>query len=202
MKRLKERKRKWTAGRHLAWMAGAASLLGLIALYETYLPPVRKRKSSRYPYSLLLGCAADDDGLPSRAQLGRCELAIEAWRRGDYETLVISGSAVKNQFVEAQVMADLIHSLEPELPILKEEKARNTWENLKFTRDLIGDVPVEVITGSLHARRASAITRNFFSDYAVIGCPDFTWKKFLREIASRIQYCTIEIQKKLDQPRN
>lgn len=194
---MNKRRRNRKAAKWPLLAAALVSAAALAAVYEKFLPPIRKPDRKHYPYGLVLGCAAHDDGTPTRAQLGRCELAIEAWRKGDYDTLIISGSNVKNQYVEAQIMKELIHNIEPDLPIYTEEKARNTWENLKYTRQMIGDAPLEVITGALHARRASAITKNFFSDYAVIGYPDFTWKKFFREIISRIQYCAIEIQKKL-----
>ncbi|MBF0579877.1 YdcF family protein [Erysipelotrichaceae bacterium RD49] len=179
----------------LLWVFGSLFVV-LLGLYEKLLPPTRRLKTGKvYPYGLVLGCACHDDGTPSHAMEGRCKLAIDEYRAGRYQTLIASGSAVKNQYVEAEEMEKYIHTLDSEIPILKETHARNTWENLKYTKEMIGDQPIVVITGQMHARRASAITKNFFSDYAIASYPDFSLKRLLTEIYSRFKYCWIELSK-------
>lgn len=179
------------------WWIFFTLLVGtLLVIYEKFLPPTKRlQKGVVYPYGLVLGCACKDDGTPSHAMLGRCQLAVKEYQAGKYQTLVTSGSAVKNQYVEAREMARLIGQMDPDIPILEEVNARNTWENLKFTREMIGDEPVLVMTGGMHARRASAITRNFFSKYAIASYPDFSIKRLFIEIYSRIKYCWIELSK-------
>lgn len=175
-----------------------ASLIGSCALiYHHYLPRIRKPKDTPYEYGLVLGCSANDDGTLSNTQLGRCQLALDEYEKGHFRTLVLSGSAVRNEFVEADVMAKWILEKNPNIPLIKETKARNTWENLKFVKQMIGDVPIEIMTGSTHAKRASAITANFFSNYCVTSYPDFTFKKCALEIRSRFVYCLLELKKSL-----
>lgn len=179
----------------LLWILGSVFVV-FLCIYEKLLPPTRRSKKDKvYPYGLVLGCACHDDGTPSHAMEGRCKLAVDEYQAGRFQTLITSGSAVKNQYVEAEEMEKYIHALDPSIPILKETHARNTWENLKFTKEMIGDQPILVMTGQMHARRASAITKNFFSDYAIASYPDFSFKRLLTEIYSRFKYCWIELSK-------
>ncbi|MGM9960497.1 MAG: YdcF family protein [Allobaculum sp.] len=191
-------KRKHTPStRTKFWLRLAAVIGAGTLIYEHYLPKTRKPKDTPYEYGLVLGCAAHDDGTLSHAQIGRCQLALDEYEKGQFKTLILSGSNVKNEYVEAKVMADWIHEHNPELPMLLETNARNTWENLKFVRQMVGDVPIEIMTGQLHARRASAIAANFFTNYCVASYPDFKFKRFALEIRSRFIYCLLELKKSL-----
>lgn len=175
---------------------GLTALIGACAMiYRHYLPPTKKPKDTPYEYGLVLGCAAHDDGSMSNSQIGRCQFALDEYERGHFKTLILSGSAVQNEYVEAEVMAKWIQEHNPNIPLLLETYARNTWENLKFVQQMIGDVPIEIITGSMHARRASAIAVNFFRNYYVASYPDFTCKKLVLEARSRLLYCLIEMKK-------
>ena len=95
--------------RHGWWIFLTLLVGTLFVIYEKFLPPTKRpKKGVVYPYGLVLGCACKDDGRPSHAMLGRCELAVKEYQAGKYQTLVTSGSAVKNKYVEATEMARLI----------------------------------------------------------------------------------------------
>ncbi len=128
----------------------------------------------------------------SRSQVERCRLAMAAW--SSYRTLVITGGAVKNKWPEAQTMAAYIRTRCP-IPVVIEDKSRTTWENLKNTREIIGDVPVLLLTSSLHAPRAQAMARHFFSDVAVQTYRENRLKHVLRELVSRKIYIVMELKK-------
>ena len=66
----------------------------------------------------------------------RCELAIEAYQKNLFDTLVISGGAVKNQYTESKEMAKFIQQ-KSSMPIICETQARNTYENLKIRLELL-----------------------------------------------------------------
>lgn len=179
------------------WLLLLFLLLGLLVafrVYRAYIPPVQPARL-HYPYALLLGCPSHDDGTMSTSQRLRCETALEAWRQGRFDTLVISGSNVKNEYVEAREMAKWIEAAAP-VPLILETKARNTYENLKYAKERIGDVPLLIITSSLHAPRADAMARDFFTDHSVCTYPDHKPRHILREIASRWIFISIERQKK------
>lgn len=191
-------------GHRLWWLiVAAAAGAGAVAVYRHFLPPLSRRKPGQsVPFALVLGCGGHDDGTTSRSQRGRCQLAIDEYDKGSYQTLILSGGAVRNAYIEAEVMKNWIDQQrartgQPPIPMILETEARNTWENFSHTRELTGDVPILIMTGSMHARRAGAIASSFFSDYRVASYPDFTLKKFCREIVSRSQYCSIELLKRL-----
>ncbi|WP_289501641.1 YdcF family protein [Faecalibaculum rodentium] len=173
----------------LTWLLGLTALAA--GLYLWLLPPVKKPRK-QYPFAILLGCPCRMDGSMSRSQVERCRLAMAAW--GSYRTLVITGGAVKNKWPEAQTMAAYIRTRCP-IPVVIEDKSRTTWENLKNTREIIGDVPVLLLTSSLHAPRAQAMARHFFSDVAVQTYRENRLKHVLRELVSRKIYIVMELKK-------
>lgn len=113
-----------------------------------------------------------------------------------YDTLIISGSNVKNEYVEAKVMHDYIQN-KIDIPTILETKARNTFENFKLSKEYIQNQDVLILTSQTHAKRACAIAKQFFSDYGCAWFKDLKPKHIIREIASRIIYIKIEIQKKI-----
>lgn len=173
----------------LTWLLGLTALA--VGLYLWLLPPVKKPRK-QYPFAILLGCPCRKDGSMSRSQVERCRMAMAAW--SSYRTLVITGGAVKNKWPEAQTMAAYIRTRCP-IPVVIEDKSRTTWENLKNTREIIGDVPVLLLTSSLHAPRAQAMARHFFSDVAVQTYRENRLKHVLRELVSRKIYIVMELKK-------
>lgn len=178
----------------IAAAAGIGALLG--SVYRQLLPPAPKKIHEQTRMALLLGCPCHDDGTPSRSMLKRCDLALRCWREGKYDTLLISGGAVKNQWTESRAMEKIIHQAEPDLPILTETRAQNTWQNFEFAKEMIGDVPLLVLTSSLHAPRAAAMAKQFFSEVCFAVYPDRKPKHILREIGSRIVYLKMEAAKR------
>lgn len=173
----------------LTWLLGLTALAA--GLYLWLLLPVKKPRK-QYPFAILLGCPCRKDGSMSRSQVERCRLAMAAW--SSYRTLVITGGAVKNKWPEAQTMAAYIRTRCP-IPVVIEDKSRTTWENLKNTREIIGDVPVLLLTSSLHAPRAQAMARHFFSDVAVQTYRENRLKHVVRELVSRKIYMVMELKK-------
>lgn len=170
-------------------------LIFLVCTYIYFFPCIPKRKK-HYTYALLLGCPAHDDGTMSSSQIKRCNLAIDMYKKGLYGTLIISGSNVKNEYVEAEVMNTYIRK-RLEIPTILETHARNTFENFKLSKEYIQEQDVLILTSQTHAKRACAIAKQFFSDYSCAGFKDLKLKHILREIISRIIYIKIEIQKKI-----
>lgn len=177
--------------------AAAATGAALALLYRRLLPSAPKKIKEQTRVALLLGCPCHDDGTPSRSMLKRCDLALRCWRQGKYETLLISGGAVKNQWTESVAMEKIIHQAEPDLPVLTETRAQNTWQNFEFAKEMIGDAPLLVLTSSLHAPRAAAMAKQFFSEICFAVYPDRKPKHIVREIGSRIVYLRIEAAKHL-----
>lgn len=175
------------------WFLILTALTAALAFYLHFLPPVKKPKK-KYQYAILLGCPAHDNGTMSRSQIARCKLALQTWIH--YDTLVITGGAVKNGYAEADIMADYIRSRNPLIDVRTETRARNTWENMHNVRDMIGDQPVLLLTSSLHGVRAAAMARQIFPDAVVLSYRDWRLKHHLREAVSRATYIGIELKKR------
>lgn len=170
-------------------------LIFIVCIYISFFPCIPKRKK-HYTYALLLGCPAHDDGTMSSSQIKRCNLAIDMYKKGLYDTLIISGSNVKNEYVEAEVMNTYIRK-RVKIPTILETHAKNTFENFKLSKEYIQEQDVLILTSQTHAKRACAIAKQFFSDYGCAWFKDLKMKHILREIISRIIYIKIEIQKKI-----
>ena len=170
-------------------------LMILIILYNHYFPPIPHLKK-HYTYALLLGCPSHDDGSMSTSQIKRCNLAIQAYKQGLYDTLIISGSHVKNQYTEAIVMHQYIHN-QISIPTLLETTAKNTYENFSFSKQYIQNKDVLILTSQTHAKRACAIARQFYANYGCCWYKNFKVKHIIREIISSFIYIKIEMQKKI-----
>ena len=176
------------------WISLFIILCLLMGIHNAFIPRIPKLSKKIYPYAILLGCPCHDDGSLSNSQIKRCELAIR--EKGKYQTLIITGGAVKNQYYEAIEMKKYIEQ-KAEIPIMTETKAKNTFANFTNVKKITGDVPILVLTSSLHARRSCAIAKQFYTEYSACTYPHYKIKHIFREIVSRIIYIKIEIQKKL-----
>ncbi|MDO4466117.1 MAG: YdcF family protein [Bacillota bacterium] len=169
-----------------------ALLFVFIGIYHHYLPPVFRNKKKTYDYGVVLGCPSHNDGSYANSQIRRCELAIKDYYKGRFKELVITGGAVKNAYVESLEMKKYIEE-RVDMPILCETESRNTIENMKFTKELIGDRSILILTSCTHARRACAIAREYFSDVNV----DYYYYARLRHIKCEIGARFLFIKDKL-----
>jgi len=81
------------------------------------------------------------------------------------ETVVIAsgGQGADEEYPEALVIEEILHAeVGPELRILKEDRSRSTKENMRFSRELIGNdnASVGIVTNSYHLRRSLTVARN------------------------------------------
>ena len=72
----------------------------------------------------------------------------------------------------------------------------SVYENFKNSSRITQDVPILILTGSLHAKRSCAIAKEFYSNYSAYTYPDHKLRHIIREIASRYIYIKIELLKK------
>lgn len=167
-----------------------------IYLFYTYFFPSIPKRKKHYEYALLLGCPCHKDGSLSTSQIKRSQLAIDAYQKGLYDTLIISGSHVKNEYTEAIAMHTYIEE-KIHIPTLLETEAKNTFENFTYTKKWIQNNSVLILTSQTHAKRACAIAKQFFPNYGALWYKDLKPKHIFREILSRFIYIKIEIQKKI-----
>jgi hypothetical protein len=107
---------------------------------------------------------------PTRAQIG---LGFEWWTKYPRALMIMSTGDNQNLGVtNASVMADYAVSLGiPRENVIEEDRSKNTYENLRFSMDLIqerGLVQPTLVTLDLYTRRAVATARK-------LGWQDFYW---------------------------
>ncbi|WP_432402258.1 YdcF family protein [Wukongibacter sp. M2B1] len=116
-------------------------------------------------YILILGAGIIDDR-PSLELKYRLDTAIKFIKESNYnqEVIVCGGKGRNEQFSEAYVMEKYLidHGFSKE-KILKEEKSRSTYENIKYAKDIIeivdsrNNIKVAIASNDFHLFRAKLI---------------------------------------------
>lgn len=153
------------------WIILAFIIIANLVLRH-YFPPVQKPQvNKKYDIAIVLGSPAKVDGSLSRMQKTRLDAAIRLYQNKKVKKILISGSNVVNDYVEAEVMA--AYAIDKGIPasdIYLEIKARNTFENLKFAKNICNQTNIKdviVVTSNFHARRAQFMVRKFFTSFAM-----------------------------------
>lgn len=114
---------------------------------------------------IILGYPANKNGHPGAILKSRLDRGLDAYRNGLAEKIIVTGSAVQNNYVEADVMA--LYLKENGVAsdhILKEPRAVSTYDNARMAKKMMdshGLHSAAVITSGFHIRR----TKYFFSKY-------------------------------------
>lgn len=159
--RRRKRSRLGWIGRSVA--VCAALILGLVAwaAIARNLAPKENTAQDRFDVLIVLGYHADADGNPSPTEMARVSEAVREYERGVAPRMIMTGGAVHNRFVEAQVMARVAEAQGiPADVIVEDRAAQNTIENacdsLRIMRSR-GWQSAEVISSSSHLPRAAMI---------------------------------------------
>ncbi len=119
-----------------------------------------------YPYLVVLGCVVKGK-TPTSSLRDRITGAYEYLRKNPQTRCIVSGAlGPKAQITEAECMFRelIVLGIEPERIVL-EEQARNTWQNLQFSAEIItretGSRPGEiaVVTSEYHLFRTGIMAR-------------------------------------------
>ncbi len=142
------------------------------------LAPASNTSLTRFDVIIVLGTSADADGNPEPRQLARVTEAVHEYERGVAPRILFTGAAVKNQFVEAKVMARSAHALGiPDSAILIEPNARNTIENACFAVRMMQAHDwhsAEVISGEDHLPRAALIFSRLPLEWSTHAAPSLS----------------------------
>ncbi len=142
-------------------------------VYCFILSDVYKNQNKFVPvssdYIVILGHSITSDGEPSPWLLKRLEQGLTIYNDGYADKIVVTGGMPKNfETSVASVMGNwLIKQGVPTQNIIFEEKAKNTYENLKFTKELIDADPepkILVVTNDFHIYRSMLIANKFFDN--------------------------------------
>jgi uncharacterized SAM-binding protein YcdF (DUF218 family) len=95
----------------------------------------------------------------------RVWLAARLYKRGAAKRIIVSGGSLLNQppemaTSEAEAMRRFLLDLGvPDGAIVSEGGSRNTIENIRNVRRMVGDAPVALVTSAFHMPRAMRIAR-------------------------------------------
>jgi uncharacterized SAM-binding protein YcdF (DUF218 family) len=180
-------RRKRPNWRRRGIIAALGLVLGLIAwaAIERRLAPTSNTSLTRFDVIIVLGTSADADGNPEPRQLARVTEAVQEYERGIAPRILFTGAAVKNQFVEAKVMARSAHALGiPDSAILIEPQARNTIENACYAVRMMQAHDwhsAEVISGEDHLPRAALIFSHLPIQFATHVAPSLSPKSLAHD---------------------
>lgn len=144
----------------------------LLSIFLVFPKPKHILKK-KYDAIVILGCPCNTNGTLTNTQIERLKQGYALYEAGFANKLIISGGSVHNSYMEAQAMAEYISQWIPVQDILLDTKARNTFENMKYTKALcnkekLGNGDVIVVTSPSHIRRANFLAKKFFDHHAVI----------------------------------
>lgn len=156
------------------WPAVAAFCLVHFTIFslEFRWPQTRWRRHV-YDCTVVCGYPAEADGSPSRILKTRVERAAELWKTGRVRFLILSGGAVGNEFVEAEVMKAYAKELGVDPDVIRvESQAVSTYHNLKYASEIMkkeGWQDCAVVTNRWHLRKADHYARKFGLEHVM--CP-------------------------------
>ncbi|WP_327145199.1 YdcF family protein [Nocardia sp. NBC_01327] len=182
-------------------LLGLLLLVQLLAFTGYAVLYARLPRQSGTDAVVVLGCGLAG-GRVTPLLASRLDRAIEVYRdevaAGADPLLVTSGGQGPGETVaEADAMADYLEAAGlPAARIVRENRSRNTRENLRFTAALLRergcapeDVRMTVVTSDFHVMRTAALTRRLDLDAQVTGARTaryFVPAAFLREFIAML----------------
>ena len=142
----------------------------LIGAIIANIVAVRYEPEKDKDYLIVLGCGLRQDGTPTPLLAGRVERALKFYRRqieqtGKAPLFVTSGGQGPNEVVSesASMKAYLLEKGVPEEHILQEDRSTSTFENMKFSKEIIeadgGTGKVAFATTNYHVFRSGLMAR-------------------------------------------
>jgi vancomycin permeability regulator SanA len=122
------------------------------------------------PVALVLGAGVRPDGTPSLLLARRLDLAVDLYRRGRVEAVLVSGNNSADSRRETDVMrAYLLAAGVPDRKIASDPGGVDTWESCRRASTLFGVHSATVVTQNFHLPRAVALCRAAGIDSSGVG---------------------------------
>ncbi len=148
-------------GRSILLAAATVAGLWTWAYLARRFAPKGNTEQTQFDAIVVLGDPADKYGNPTPTELARVSEAVREYERGAAGHILFTGGAVKNRYVEAEVMARTAEAQGiPESAIAIEPDARNTVENACYAARMMrarGWTSAEVVSSDWQLGRAGLI---------------------------------------------
>ena len=126
---------------------------------------LKHNKNKNCDAIVILGYPALKDGTPSPILRERIKKGIELYNKKIASKIICTGSAVKNEYIEAEIIKkELLKTGISEKKIICENKSRSTWDNIKYLKDIMEKEKlheVVIVSNPAHVRRASIYAEKF-----------------------------------------
>jgi uncharacterized SAM-binding protein YcdF (DUF218 family) len=127
--------------------------------------PMADTQQNKFDVILVLGNPATNNGSIAPIAQSRIMEGIRQYRAGVAPRIMMTGGAVRNQFVESQVMMQYAHSQGvPASALFTEEDSLNTIQNAYYSYRIMqaeGWTSALIVTSPTHVRRASLIFQHY-----------------------------------------
>jgi uncharacterized SAM-binding protein YcdF (DUF218 family) len=137
--------------------------------------PMSDTQQQKFDVILVLGNPAKNDGSIAPTARARVLEGIRQYRAGVAPQLLMTGGAVKNQFVEGQVMQQFAVSQGvPASAVFVEGQSRNTIQNAYYSYKIMqahGWTSALVVSTPAHLRRAGLIFSHYPFAWAMHAAP-------------------------------
>jgi uncharacterized SAM-binding protein YcdF (DUF218 family) len=134
---------------------------------------------------IVLGNPPKKDGTIASNLQARLDIAINEYRKGNVNKILLSGGSVYNSYVEAEIMKQYCINNEIDInDIIIENKARSTYDNALYSAMILNDYNVDriiIATSRFHKRRSNKIFKHYFREYEII-VPRFDIINFIKNI--------------------
>ena len=165
----------------------ALCMAALFVIARVYPVP-----GGEYGAVIILGCQVKEDGTLSRQLEDRLALGLKLWQaRPDSVVVVCGGQGINEPVTEAAAMKEYLtaHGV-PERSILMETQSKNTLENIRLSKAMLGSIrKVAVVTSDYHVFRAGMIAEELGEKLEGIGSPTkrYFWiNAFVREFIATL----------------
>lgn len=154
--------------RALFYLSAIVFAIALFAVGIYLTIPTHNTAATHFDALIVLGYPANADGTPSPEQRERVLEGVREYKAGVAPYIIMTGAAAHNQYIEADVMAQLARSQGvPASAILEDVQAQNTVQNIYYSSVIMHDHGMnsaEIISSPSHLPRAAMIVNTFNVD--------------------------------------
>lgn len=180
--------------------ACAAALLGVLA--AVCICAGRKRTARPSDCIIVLGARVWPSGRMSNSLRYRCESALEAWKSGIAENIIVTGGQGSDEpMTEASAMrAYFIENGVPEENVFAEETSTNTIENFRNAKKIMderGWTTAAVSTNDYHVQRSLWIAKDAGIEACGIAArsPDKPSSKAVARLRETFSWCLYALKR-------
>lgn len=122
------------------------------------------------PVGLVFGAGVFASGQPTPFLRARLDLAVDLYRRGQVQVLLVSGDNRTHRYDEPTAMRDyLVGRGVPEARIVRDFGGRNTYDSCKRAHEVFGVRKAILVSQAYHMPRAVAVCRALGIDANGVG---------------------------------